>query len=93
MCRDDRYAGHFGSYLLGAEDRALLLRVVAAMRKATPAHVACCCKVRLLDDLEATIDLVKQLAAAGADVVSLSSPFFATLSLSTAHARARNTKD
>lgn len=65
------YSGHFGSYLLGDEDRPLVKRLIAAMRAAVPARVAVCCKIRLLDSPESTLLLATDVRDAGADVVAI----------------------
>ena len=65
------YSGHFGSYLLGPEDRDLVLQLVRAMRSNVPGHVAVCVKIRLLDTHAETVSLVQGLRTAGADVVAI----------------------
>ncbi|KAJ8613437.1 hypothetical protein CTAYLR_002320 [Chrysophaeum taylorii] len=65
------YSGHFGSYLLGDEDRDLVRKIVRAMRVAVPARVAVCAKIRLLDTPEDTLRLVTDLRDAGAQVVAI----------------------
>lgn len=65
------YAGHYGSYLMGSEDRELVKAIVRAMRKKTPKTVAVCVKIRLMDNQRDTLQLVEDLRDAGAQVVAL----------------------
>lgn len=65
------FSGHFGSYLLGDDDRELVKSVVRAARRAAPSRVAVCAKIRLLDSSADTIKLVEDLRDAGADVVAI----------------------
>ena len=65
------YSGHFGSYLLGDDDRELVKKLVSAMRNNVPRQVAVCVKIRLLDSKEATFSLVNDLKDAGAQVVAV----------------------
>ena len=59
------FLGHFGSYLLDPKDRTLLLQIVkAGAEAASPTPL--CCKIRLLDTLEQTLELCQQLQNAGA---------------------------
>lgn len=64
------YMGHYGSYLLEEKDRELLCAMVRAASEAVP-HVPIFCKIRLLDTLEETTRLVKQLAQSGAALVAI----------------------
>ena len=63
------HAGHFGSYLLGSEDRELIISIVkeAAENLSIPVFV----KIRLLDSIPETIELCKQLADAGAALIAI----------------------
>lgn len=63
------FVGHFGSYLLSQEDRALLLRIVQAASKAVSIPIFC--KIRLLDTLEETVELCRQLRDAGASLIAI----------------------
>lgn len=66
------YSGHFGSYLLGTEDRELVKRLVSSMKRAVSLqNIPVCVKIRLLDTLEDTVQLVKDLRDSGADVVAI----------------------
>lgn len=65
------YSGHFGSYLLGDEDRPLVRQIVQAMRQSVPSRIAVCVKIRLLDTDEDTLKLVTDLREAGADIVAI----------------------
>ena len=60
---------HYGSYLLGKEDRQLLLRIVQAASKAVSIPIFC--KIRLLDTLEETVELCRQLRDAGASLIAV----------------------
>lgn len=63
------HTGHFGSFLLGVEDRELVLSMVrtASSSLSIPVFV----KIRLLDTVEETILLCKQLAEAGAALIAV----------------------
>ena len=63
------HAGHFGSYLLGQEDRDLVISIVktAAENLSIPVFV----KIRLLDSVSETIELCQQLADAGAALIAI----------------------
>jgi tRNA-dihydrouridine synthase 1 len=63
------YVGHFGSYLLGKEDRDLVLSIVRAAVKAVSIPIFC--KIRLLDTLEETVKLCRQLRDAGASLIAV----------------------
>jgi tRNA-dihydrouridine synthase 1 len=63
------HAGHFGSYLLGIEDRPLILAIVKAVADAV--HVPVFVKIRLLNSVPETIELVNQLRDAGASLVCI----------------------
>mmetsp|Transcript_2554 Transcript_2554/g.3621 ORF Transcript_2554/g.3621 Transcript_2554/m.3621 type:complete len:707 (-) Transcript_2554:246-2366(-) len=63
------YVGHFGSYLLGPEDRELVVNIVRAGAQAVSIPIFC--KIRLLDKIEDTIELCKQLRDAGASLIAI----------------------
>lgn len=63
------YAGHFGSYLLDPKDRELVCSIVKRLSDSLPIPVFC--KIRLLDDLEETLKLAKQLEASGASLLAV----------------------
>ncbi len=70
------YVGHFGSYLLDAKDRPLVLSMVKAASKAV--RIPIFVKIRLLDTYEATLELVEQLYDAGATLVAVHARFRAS---------------
>ena len=63
------FTGHFGSYLLGPEDRAIVLSMVQTLRSnlTIPVFV----KIRLLDTVEDTIELCRQLVTAGVYLIAI----------------------
>lgn len=63
------FTGHFGSYLLGPEDREVVLSMVRELRAhlTIPVFV----KIRLLDSVEETIELCRQLVEAGAYLIAI----------------------
>lgn len=63
------HAGHFGSYLLNPEDRSLILRIVKTVADAVSIPVFV--KIRLLNSVQESIELVNQLAEAGASLVCI----------------------
>lgn len=63
------HSGHFGSYLLGAEDRPLVLSIVRTL--ATSLRVPVFCKIRLLDELDETVAFCKQLREAGCALIAV----------------------
>lgn len=63
------YVGHFGSYLLGEDDRRLILDIVRAGRDAVSVPIFV--KIRLLDKVEDTIELCRQLRDAGASLIAI----------------------
>jgi tRNA-dihydrouridine synthase 1 len=63
------FVGHYGSYLLGNEDRDLVLDIVRAGMNAV--SIPICCKIRLLDTFEETMELVLQLRDAGASLIAI----------------------
>ena len=68
--------GHFGSYLLGPEDRKLIVEIVRAGVKAVSIPIFV--KIRLLDTIEDTKLLVRQLFEAGASLIAIHARFRAT---------------
>lgn len=63
------HAGHFGSYLLDPEDRPLVLSIVKTVSESVSIPVFV--KIRLLNTVPETIELVNQLAEAGASLVCI----------------------
>lgn len=63
------HAGHFGSYLLDRKDRDLVCKIVKRLSDSLPVPVFC--KIRLLDDFEETLELVRQLEASGASLIAV----------------------
>jgi len=63
------YLGHFGSYLLGDEDRQLVLDIVKAGSQSVTIPIFV--KIRLLDTVEETIKLCHQLRDAGASLIAI----------------------
>lgn len=63
------YLGHFGSYLLGDDDRELVLDIVRAGSRAVSIPIFV--KIRLLDSIEETIKLCHQLRDAGASLIAI----------------------
>ena len=63
------HAGHFGSYLLDAEDRSLVLDMVRTISQGI--RIPMFVKIRLLNTLEESIELVRQLHDAGAALVAV----------------------
>lgn len=57
------FQGHYGSFLLDEIDRPLVLGMVRALRAGVSIPVFC--KIRLLDTLEATVELCRQVRAGG----------------------------
>eukprot|EP00039_Didymoeca_costata_P024146 m.9413 g.9413 ORF g.9413 m.9413 type:complete len:541 (-) comp4063_c0_seq1:5827-7449(-) len=70
------HSGHFGSYLLGPEDRHTVLKIVRVLSEGLPIPVFC--KIRLLDTVEDTITLCKQLADAGCSLIAVHARFRGT---------------
>ena len=63
------FVGHFGSYLLEPKDRDLICSIV---RKGCEAvSIPIFVKIRLLDTLDETIELCKQLRDAGASLIAI----------------------
>mmetsp|Transcript_10926 Transcript_10926/g.27519 ORF Transcript_10926/g.27519 Transcript_10926/m.27519 type:complete len:542 (-) Transcript_10926:63-1688(-) len=63
------HSGHFGSYLLDEPDRELVCSIIRTLADGLPIPVFC--KIRLLDDLEATLKMVRQFEAAGASLIAV----------------------
>jgi tRNA-dihydrouridine synthase 1 len=63
------HSGHFGSYLLGEEDRELVLRIVETL--ASQISIPVFVKIRLLDTPEDTLTLCTQLRDAGASLIAI----------------------
>jgi len=63
------HSGHFGSYLLDEEDRPLVLQIVHTL--ASNLEIPVFVKIRLLDTVEDTLRLCKQLAMAGASLIAI----------------------
>ena len=64
------HSGHFGSFLLGDEDRELVLGIVRTVAKGV-APLPVFCKIRLLDSTAATVKLCEQLRDAGARLIAV----------------------
>ncbi|KAJ1420580.1 hypothetical protein B484DRAFT_453060 [Ochromonadaceae sp. CCMP2298] len=68
------FSGHFGSYLLGPDDRDLVLslvRTLADAHKAGELSVPIFVKIRLLDSVPETLELCQQLYEAGAALIAV----------------------
>ena len=63
------FAGHFGSFLLGPEDRSLVLAMVSEVSQNVKIPVFA--KIRLLDSVEETVELCRQLHEAGASLIAI----------------------
>lgn len=63
------HAGHYGSFLLGEEDRPLIISIVKNLSEniSLPIFV----KIRLLDSVPQTIELCRQLISAGASLIAI----------------------
>jgi len=79
------FVGHFGSYLLGAKDRDLLVRIVR--RASESVSVPIFVKIRLLNTLEETIELCQQLSEAGASLIAVHARYRASFERKGAGAR------
>ena len=79
------YLGHFGSYLLGEEDRQLILDIVKAGKDAVSIPIFV--KIRLLDTIEETIKLCYQLRDAGASLIAIHARYRASWERTSAGAR------
>jgi tRNA-dihydrouridine synthase len=71
------FVGHFGLYLLGHEDWELVLSIVQAGGQAVSIPIIFC-KIRLLDTLEETMELVVQLRDAGASLIAIHAHYHAS---------------
>lgn len=63
------YVGHYGSYLLEPNDRQLICNIISTATKVVTIPIFV--KIRLLDTLPETIELVKQLRDAGASLIAI----------------------
>lgn len=73
------YVGHFGSYLLGCgKDRNLICDMIRQAIQAVDSKMPIFVKIRLLDTIEETILLCKQLRDAGASLVAVHARYRAT---------------
>ena len=79
------YVGHFGSYLLDAKDRPLLVSMVKAATSAVAIPIFV--KIRLLDTYEETLQLCQQLYHAGASLVAIHARYRASFHRKGAGAR------
>lgn len=79
------HLGHFGSYLLGDDDRELVLNIVRAGSKAVSIPIFV--KIRLMDTVEETIKLCHQLRDAGASLIAIHGRYRATWERTSAGAR------
>jgi len=79
------YVGHFGSYLLDAKDRPLVLGMVQSASSAVKIPIFV--KIRLLDTYEETLELCKQLYDAGASLVAIHARYRASFHRKGAGAR------
>ena len=62
-------AGHFGAFLCDRGDRELLLNIVSTLSRSLT--VPFFCKIRLLDDLNDTLEFVQQLQDAGCALLAV----------------------
>ena len=62
-------SGHFGAFLCDQVDRKLLLTIVSTLSRSL--SVPFFCKIRLLDDLDETLEFVKQLQDAGCALLTV----------------------
>ena len=79
------YLGHFGSYLLGKEDRQLIVDIIRAGSKAVSKPIFV--KIRLLDTVEDTLELCHQLRDAGASLIAIHARYRASWERTAAGAR------
>jgi len=63
------HSGHFGSYLLGHEDRKLVCNIVRTLAQGLTVPVFC--KIRLLDTEDETLQLCRQLVEAGCQLIAV----------------------
>jgi len=79
------YVGHFGSYLLDAKDRPLVLSMIQAASAAV--EIPIFVKIRLLNTYEETLELCRQLYDAGASLIAVHARFRASFHRKGAGAR------
>lgn len=79
------YLGHFGSYLLDPKDRDLICNIVREASRNVSIPIFC--KIRLLDTLEDTIQLCRQLIDAGASLIAIHARYRASFERKGAGAR------
>ena len=79
------YVGHFGSYLLDAKDRQLVLDIVRAGSRAVAVPIFV--KIRLMGTLPDTIELCRQLREAGAGLIAIHGRYRASFERKGAGAR------
>jgi len=79
------YLGHFGSYLLGKEDRKLVCDMVRAAVDAVDIPIFC--KIRLLDTVGDTVELCRELVNAGVTLIAIHARYRATFERKGAGAR------
>jgi len=65
------HSGHFGSFLLGEEDRDLVLSMVRAVANDADVSLPVTCKIRLCDTEVETVRLCEQLRDAGAALIAV----------------------
>lgn len=63
------HAGHFGSYLLGPDDRNLVISIIKSLSENIKIPIFV--KIRLLDTVPDTIELCQQLITAGASLIAI----------------------
>ena len=63
------HSGHFGSYLLGTEDRAIVVSIVKTL--STRLDIPVFCKIRLLETVDETAQLCRDLVAAGCKLIAV----------------------
>jgi len=63
------HAGHFGSFLLGPDDRNLVVSIIKKL--SSNIKIPIFVKIRLLDTVPETIELCQQLITAGASLIAI----------------------
>ena len=63
------HAGHFGSFLLGPDDRNLVISIIKKL--SSNIKIPIFVKIRLLDTVPETIELCQQLITAGASLIAI----------------------
>jgi len=63
------HAGHFGSFLLGPDDRDLVISIIKKL--SSNIKIPIFVKIRLLDTVPETIELCQQLITAGASLIAI----------------------